>query len=92
MARIQVLPLPAETVGSVTSTPFVLIIDRLGGEFPADMLPFALEPAGMQEKIGYRAALIFDGELTVANVDEKLHEAAQAAVMRALCPEQTVEA
>lgn len=29
MARVQVLPLPPKTVGEMTATPFVLIIDRL---------------------------------------------------------------
>lgn len=28
MARIQVLPLPVETVGSFSSTPYILIIDQ----------------------------------------------------------------
>ena len=47
MARIQVLPLPAQKVGQAEHTSFILILDqcdRTGEDWPADML-FALEEA-----------------------------------------------
>lgn len=87
MARIQVLPLPTETAGSFSSTPFVLIFDRMGADeqFGED------EWSSIKEKVGARLILVFDGELDVENVDEALHRAAQVAVERALCPERIVE-
>jgi hypothetical protein len=80
-ARIQVLPLTAETLGPASTTPYVLVIDQMDGDdqraFPAAQLREQLGPA-------CRGILMWDGDLTVASVDEELHEAARDAVMRAL--------
>lgn len=84
MTRIQVLPLTTETVGSVSSTPFVLIIDKVGDEFkPEDW-------ERLKADTGARLVLVVDGTLDVANLDEELHQAAQAAVERALLPERPI--
>lgn len=94
MARIQVLPLTTEKVGDVESTPFVLIIDQVEDAVDDSgrsiYTPELVDYLG--EEVGSRMILVVNGTLDVANVDEELHRAAQAAVERALCPERTVQA
>jgi hypothetical protein len=93
MARIQVLPLTTRTLGPASETPFVLIIDLVGDE--RDEVGCPVYTPEMLERLnaelGAQSVLVVDGELTVANVDEELHRAAQAAVERALNPERLVE-
>lgn len=86
MARIQVLPLPTETLGSASATPFVIVIDKCADDEFDDLLPFFMEPKAISEQIGARTILVFKGELTVENVDQELHDSAAAAIERALLP------
>lgn len=94
MARIQVLPLTLQTLGPASHTPFVIVIDRLLSDGSDDVWSneeFA-EADFLKETLGAQSVLVIDGELTVDNVDAALHEAAAAAVQRALMPEQSGDA
>lgn len=59
--RIQVLPLPAVTVGAFTETPFVLVIDDMDSEAVAQSFE------GLKESVGAKAVLIYDGLLDVGS-------------------------
>lgn len=82
MARIQVLPLTTETVGSVSSTPFVIILDHQSDDDELTYSDVLCEY--MKDQLGGKAVFVVYGEWTVANVDEKLQEAAQRAVLNVL--------
>lgn len=89
MARIQVLPLTAETIGSVTMTPFVVIIDKFDQHDEQDrqlwsQLETIDDRTTLQERLGARVVFVVDGALDVENIDPALHELAQAAVERVL--------
>lgn len=79
MARIQILELPMEHVGEFSSTPFVIVIDRLEHERVVSqsgdqtitvgtdeqaVLEAALSQ-GFKEMIGAKAILIHPGELEI---------------------------
>jgi len=54
--RIRILPLTPETVGDVTTTPFVLVLDR---ESDLDSAPWKNEMAmSFKESIGARCVII----------------------------------
>ena len=56
--RIRILPLTPETVGDVTTTPFVLVLDR---ESDLDSAPWKHEMAmRFKESIGARCLIISD--------------------------------
>ena len=80
MTRIQVLPLTPRTVGSVSHTPFALVIDQLTPD-PFGELNWTNELLDqLKASTGAVAVLVDRGELTVANVDEDLQRLAQQAV------------
>lgn len=91
MARIQILPLPVQVIGGVTSAPFMLIIDQADDRTedgspvwtPAvvDMLTVELNPLSV---------LVLDSTLDVGGVDEEVQRAAQLAVERLMFPGQSV--
>jgi hypothetical protein len=81
MARIQVVPLTTETLGSASHTPYLIVIDRC-----ADHEVEAFGDPGFPDRLGARGVIVTDGELTVENVDEELRRAACAAVERQLSP------
>lgn len=89
MARIQVLPLTTTKVGDVESTPFVVIIDKFDPHDEQDRhlwstLDTIDDRTTLQATLGARVVFVVDGTLDVENVDPVLHEAARAAVERAL--------
>jgi hypothetical protein len=88
MARIQVLPLTPRTLGRATETPFVIVIDQVDGErtWVGEEVWTEVAAARIKAETGAVLVLLSDGELTVANVDEELHQAARAAAARALAP------
>jgi hypothetical protein len=88
MARIQVLPLTTRTLGPASETPFVLVIDQADDVHSSTGLPVWSEEQcqAVASATGAVLVLVIPSELTVANVDEELHRAAQAAVERALNP------
>lgn len=92
MARIQVLPLTTETVGAVSQTPFLLIIDKCGEDDSGNPESEIYRQLASAEQVGAKLVLVTRGELTVENVDQELHDAAAAAVERALRPARTFEA
>lgn len=84
MARIQVLPLTTERVGSVECTPFVIVIDRVGERDLESLASVAMEPERLAADLGATMVLVYDGELTVENIDPELQRLAQESVERAL--------
>lgn len=84
--RIQILPLPAVTVGAFSNTPFAVVVDRADDDTP---LSEALIDSflGLKDAIGAASVLVVDGDLDVgspleltedqrdqiaAHIDEKL--------------------
>lgn len=77
MARIQVLPLTPKTVGAITETPFVLVIDQADlNIFPRDGL------IALKAEIGAMSVLITEDTLTVDNALELPDESRQAIEQR----------
>lgn len=91
MARIQVLPLTTVTLGSASSTPYVIVFDQLDEERDEVGNPIWTQETidRLTSELGARTVLVIDGTLDVGNVDQELHAAAQAAVLREFDSERT---
>lgn len=77
MARIQVLPLPTETVGVYEKTPFVLVVDQCDETFRM------VELDGLKELTGATAVICVEGErLDVVGGLELSDDQRQAIVRR----------
>jgi hypothetical protein len=73
MARLQILELPEVVVGSVSETPFVLVIDEVsaGPNGEPAINPDDLE--GVCERIGARHILVFEETVDIPANDHAVY-------------------
>lgn len=62
MARLQIVTLPALTVGSVSQPEYLIVIDEVGDELVSELCE---RPASLKEATGARGVLVFESTIEI---------------------------
>ena len=88
--RLRILPLPAETIGEFTATPYLAVVDLARGTW-LESARMTDELSRIKEEIGAKAVLVFADEIDLdgAEIRDRTEELTDLAEGPAASPETT---